>query len=104
MRFLDTGAGRSSSLVFRDIADSELDVPENQCAVLSHRWGPDVDEVMSADVHESSDISHKRGFVKLQRFCEEASRLNGAYGWADTCCINKGDLSELTEAINSMYR
>lgn len=29
---------------------------------------------------------------------------NCRYGWVDTCCINKGDAVELSEAINSMYQ
>lgn len=102
MRFLDTSAGRSGALILKDVAESDL--AGHQYAILSHRWGADADEVTYVDVHESIDISRKRGYAKLVKFCEEASKVGCIYGWADTCCINKGDGSELTEAINSIYR
>ena len=104
MRFLDTSAGSSGTLAFKYVADSEINVSKNRYAILSHRWGAEGDEVTFVDINESKATSHKRGFVKLKRFCEEAFELGCAYGWADTCCINKGDSSELSEAINSMYR
>ncbi|KAH8689731.1 hypothetical protein GQ44DRAFT_587350, partial [Phaeosphaeriaceae sp. PMI808] len=42
---------------------------------------------------------------KKIRFCgEQARRDNLQYFWIDTCCIDKSSSSELSEAINSMYR
>lgn len=102
MRFLDTSAGCSGTLIFKDVAESDLAGP--QYAILSHRWGADADEVTYLDVHGSIDTSRKRGHAKLVKFCKEASKVGCIYGWADTCCIKKEDSSELTEAINSMYR
>ena len=99
MRFLNT-----RTLEFEQVADSELHLEDNQYAILSHRWGANEDEVSFEDVRLSKDFSNKKGFQKLEGFRKEASSANCRYGWIDTCCINKGDSSELSEAINSMYR
>ena len=40
----------------------------------------------------------------MKGFCKLALSEGCRYGWVDTCCINKGNSSELGEAINSMYR
>jgi Heterokaryon incompatibility protein (HET) len=100
MRFLNT-----NTLHFEEVADSELHLDKNQYAILSHRWGPDEDEVSYQDMTSSSlaDASQKKGFAKIKGFCDLASSSGCRYGWVDTCCINKGNSSELAEAINSMY-
>ena len=99
MRFLNT-----STLQFEEVADSTLGLEENNYAILSHRWGLAQDEISFADINESRDIFCKKEYAKLKGFCDLAASLGLRYGWDDTCCINKGDSSELTEAINSMYR
>ena len=99
MRFLNT-----RTFKFEHVPDSELECEDNQYAILSHRWGVDKDEVSFDDIRSSTDLSHKKGFKKLEGFCKEAFSANCRYGWIDTCCINKGDFTELSEAINSMYR
>lgn len=101
MRFINT-----NTLDFEEIADSELgeDYPENKYAILSHRWGAAADEVSYADINESRNFQVKPGYAKLKGFCDLAASLGYQYGWDDTCSINKGDLNELSEAINSMYR
>ena len=98
MRFLNT-----HTLQFETVADSELDQDENRYAILSHRWGNDEDEVSFADVR-SQDFSHRKAFPKLKGFCDLAASLGYRYGWLDTCCIDKTNLVELSEAIASMYR
>lgn len=40
---------------------------------------------------------------KIRRFCEIASDDGFELAWADTCCIDKTNPSELAEAIASMY-
>jgi hypothetical protein len=46
----------------------------------------------------------KPGYEKI-RFCgEHAARDGLQHFWVDTCCINKSSDSELSEAINSMFR
>ena len=69
-------------------------------AILSHRWE---DEELTYDaIHNRT--AHGRGLYKLRGACNEALRFGCQWLWLDTCCIDKSDPSELTEAINSMYR
>ena len=49
-------------------------------------------------------LFQQKGFKKLEGFCKVAASANCHYAWLDTCCIDKGNLVELSEAINSMYR
>ncbi|KAK3328173.1 heterokaryon incompatibility protein-domain-containing protein [Cercophora scortea] len=62
-------------------------------AILSHTWG--LEEVSYHDLRE--------GFAKLQQFCQQASADGFQYCWMDTCCIDKSNASELSEAINSHF-
>jgi hypothetical protein len=98
MRFLNT-----TTLQFEHVLDSELDSRQNRYAILSHRWFANEDEVTYEDLTSSTDVSYKKGFAKIKGFCKLASSQNCRFGWVDTCCINKGNSSELSEAINSMY-
>ncbi len=46
----------------------------------------------------------KAGYTKI-RFCaDQARRYNLQYFWVDTCCIDKSNNNEVSEAINSMFR
>ncbi|KAI3327073.1 HET-domain-containing protein [Xylariaceae sp. AK1471] len=72
-----------------------------QYAILSHRW--EDGEVTLQDM-ESGCAQGKQGYVKIKNFCEQARRDDLSYAWVDTCCIDKKNGSELSEAINSMYR
>ena len=73
-------------------------------AILSHTWAADnSDEVTWAEV-ETVEGQNKPGYHKI-RFCAEQARKDGiTHFWVDTCCINKANLVELSEAITSMYR
>jgi len=72
-------------------------------AILSHTWGKEGTEVTFADLKDGTGID-KAGFEKI-RFCgEQARRDRLAYFWVDTCCIDKSNNTELSEAINSMFR
>lgn len=71
MRFLNT-----ETLRFEHVLDSELHLEENRYAMLSHRWGPQEEEVSLEDILSSAGISHKKGFEKLKGFCTVASRLH----------------------------
>jgi hypothetical protein len=79
----------------------ESDIPKY--AILSHRWG--AEEVTFKDLMDSTSTSKsKAGYGKIQ-FCGEQAKRNGLqYFWVDTCCIDKSNSTELTEAINSMFR
>ncbi|KAG1780593.1 hypothetical protein EV702DRAFT_1177848 [Suillus placidus] len=64
-----------------------------QYAILSHRWRDG--EVQFSDI----DQPHARnmpGYSKL-------TKTGIAIVWIDTCCINKSNSSELSDAINSMF-
>jgi Heterokaryon incompatibility protein (HET) len=72
-------------------------------AILSHTWGEDEDEVDFHDIENGSGTD-KIGYAKLQ-FCGKQAKNDGLeYFWVDTCCINKANHAELSEAITSMFR
>ena len=72
-------------------------------AILSHTWGPE--EISFQDIQGSHDqIKTKVGYVKVQRCCTQAASDGFEYVWIDTCCIDKTNSAELSEAINSMFR
>ena len=72
-------------------------------AILSHTWGADDEEVTFNDLKDRSGKS-KAGYAKIQ-FCGEQARIDGLqYIWVDTCCIDKANHAELSEAIASMFR
>jgi hypothetical protein len=70
-------------------------------AILSHRWG--TEEVTFVDLAKDNGRS-KAGRRKIVFCGEQAARDGLCYFWVDTCCIDKRDPNELTEAINSMFR
>jgi Heterokaryon incompatibility protein (HET) len=72
-------------------------------AILSHTWGADHDEVTFDDLRNGLNKS-RAGYAKI-RFCGEQARKDKIdYFWVDTCCINKANHAELSEAITSMFR
>lgn len=75
------------------------DIP-SQYAILSHKWGPD--EVTFKDL-ENGTATTKAGYRKLEFCGEQAARDGLRYFWIDTCCIDKANNTELSEAINSMF-
>ena len=81
--------------------DIVIDIPPY--AILSHTWGRDNEEVTFKDLMESSGNA-KAGYKKLQFCREQAARDGLQYFWVDTCCIDKSNNTELSEAINSMFR
>lgn len=70
-------------------------------AVLSHRWTKD--EVTFDDIY-ASDLRPPARLSKFWGSLRQAKQDGLGYVWIDTCCIDKGSSSELSEAINSMYR
>jgi hypothetical protein len=71
-------------------------------AILSHTWGGDDEEVTFKDFTEGSQKA-KFGYRKIQ-FCAKQASCDGLhYIWIDTCCIDKSNNTELSEAINSMF-
>jgi hypothetical protein len=73
-------------------------------AILSHTWSLDSrEEVTFKDIEERTG-QHKPGYRKLT-FCGRQAAIDRLeYFWVDSCCINRPDLAELSEAIVSMFR
>ena len=72
-------------------------------AILSHTWEADAEEVTFEDLKNGTG-QDKAGYEKLQ-FCGEQVKYDSLrYFWVDTCCINKANFTELSQAINSMFR
>jgi hypothetical protein len=77
-------------------------------AILSHTWkeGQEVTfaDLKNLDKAEDIDARSKEEYQKL-RFCAQQAKRDGLdYFWVDTCCIDKANNTELSEAINSMFR
>ena len=72
-------------------------------AILSHTWGEDHEEVSFNELMKGPRKT-KAGYKKLC-FCAERATLDSLqHIWVDTCCIDKSNNTELSEAINSMFR
>ena len=72
-------------------------------AILSHTWGDEDDEATYKDLISGSGKA-KAGYRKIWFCAEQAARDDLQYFWVDTCSIDKSNLTELTEAINAMFR
>ncbi|PPJ52528.1 hypothetical protein CBER1_10257 [Cercospora berteroae] len=74
-------------------------------AITSHRWGKTSHEATYDDVAHARQ-QQKPGYQKVLSFCKfvRECELDLDWIWIDTCCIDKRNLVELSEAINSMYR
>nr|OQO25847.1 hypothetical protein B0A51_09759 [Rachicladosporium sp. CCFEE 5018] len=71
--------------------------------IASHRWGNE--EVTYQDV-EGHLNTYKSGYVKLCGFLDYVRQTYPFihWLWIDTCCIDKTNSVELSEAINSMFK
>ena len=94
---------RDSAGNLRLTKDLVGDDPIPQYAILSHTWGASDDEFSFADLVNDTG-REKPGYLKMT-FCAEQAALDGLdYFWIDTCCVNKANHTELSQAINSMHR
>ncbi|KAF8849754.1 hypothetical protein BDZ45DRAFT_718127 [Acephala macrosclerotiorum] len=79
-----------------------------QFAILSHTWEGNGEISFQEMLATKDDLDHsskrKSGFTKIVNTCRKARHDKIDYVWVDTCCIDKTSSSELSEAINSMYR
>jgi hypothetical protein len=76
-------------------------------AILSHTWGEE--EVSYEEVEAGFEMGEgkgedKAGWKKIAFCANQASNDGLRYVWVDTCCIDKKNAVELSEAINSMFR
>lgn len=81
-----------------------LDYKTPPYAILSHTWGDDAEELTFRDIEEDRTDKPGVGCVKLRGSCQQTKKNGLRYVWIDTCCIDKANLVELSEAINSMFR
>ena len=102
MRLLRRDEAGSISFT-KDLSESEL--PSYKYAILSHTWGNEEEEVLYDDVVNGSGTSKPGSGSKKINFCVRQAKQDGLeYFWVDTCCIDKRNNTELTEALNSMFR
>ncbi|KAL9618563.1 MAG: hypothetical protein Q9160_006747 [Pyrenula sp. 1 TL-2023] len=79
----------------------ERNVPKY--AILSHTWGNE--ELSLQDMQQiNPHVENLAGFKKVKACCQLALAEGYRYIWIDTCSIDKSSSSELSEAINSMFR
>ena len=73
-------------------------------AILSHVWTKDEQtfEQVRALHHSGGGLAHVSD--KIRNFCVFARARGYTWVWVDTCCIDKTSSSELSEAINSMFK
>jgi hypothetical protein len=71
--------------------------------ILSHTWGADAEEVSFKDIRKGRSRD-SAGYAKIEFCGRQASKDGLTYFWVDTCCIDKRNLVELSEAITSMFR
>ncbi|KAI5988159.1 heterokaryon incompatibility protein-domain-containing protein [Pisolithus albus] len=87
----------------------EHDDMTTRYAILSHRWGAEVNYeemigLMKMEEEERNDVKQRHGYQKIVESCKQAMKDGYKWLWVDTCCIDKRSSAELSEAINSMYR
>lgn len=75
-------------------------------AILSHTWGQEISFQQWMEWQAGKDLPLGRtdAFTKIHGACGQARRDKLEWLWVDTNCIDKTSSSELTEAINSMYK
>ena len=72
-------------------------------AILSHTWGEQ--EVSFQDMQNPSSTLHQTlGYKKIENCGKQALSEGFDYFWVDTCCIDKTNNVEFTEAVNSMFQ
>ncbi|KAL8840153.1 MAG: hypothetical protein Q9176_004001 [Flavoplaca citrina] len=99
------------------------DFVDEECptyVILSHTWGKEEityqDILLEETVQQlksaksclleqviNSDQQYKQGCLKIAGCALRAHEEGAEYIWCDTCCIDKTNSTELSEAINSMY-
>jgi hypothetical protein len=72
-------------------------------AILSHTWEAEDQEVTLQDIVNGVG-GDKSGYQKI-KFCGNQAQKDGLdYFWVDSCCIDRSNSTELSTAINSMFR
>ncbi|KAK7473174.1 hypothetical protein VKT23_001273 [Stygiomarasmius scandens] len=73
-------------------------------AILSHRWNPTEELTCEEFLHPQEETFYKSGYHKIRAACQKA-RLDDdiRYIWIDTCCIKRGEHTDVKTNITSMY-
>ncbi|KAI6094665.1 heterokaryon incompatibility protein-domain-containing protein [Pisolithus croceorrhizus] len=87
----------------------ELDDEDTRYVILSHRWGAEIGYeemtgLMKMEEQKRDEVRQHAGYRKITTSCKQAEKDGYEWLWIDTCCIDKRSSTELSEAINSMYR
>ncbi|KAG6330507.1 hypothetical protein ID866_8581 [Astraeus odoratus] len=85
----------------------QLDDNGSDYAILSHRWGNEVEYremIKLSKLKNRDDVRSRDGYQKLLHCCKQAEKDGFQLLWIDTCCIDKSSSAELSEAIDSMYQ
>ena len=85
------------------------DAVQEGYAILSHTWEGQEQthqDVLAIGARCSADGTNPRDFVcsKIHQSCVLAENHGFRWIWIDSCCIDKTSSTELSEAINSMFR
>ena len=72
-------------------------------AILSHRWWGDGLEVHYQEVLHNT-YARKDGYRKIKFCAEQAIQDQLQYFWIDTCCFDRYNSRERSNAVNSMFR
>ena len=78
-------------------------------AILSHTWGESEETFQEIQAHkmscaETGENPRDLASPKIRNFCILAKEHGYDWAWIDTCCIDKTSSTELSEAINSMFK
>lgn len=109
----EKGKPHSGSKVLVNVNGEEL--AKTKYAILSHCWSdPNSQEIQFEEMQkitnmtkaelDESGVRERIGYQKIRRTCLQARNDKLERVWVDTCCINKASSTELSEAINSMFR
>jgi tetratricopeptide (TPR) repeat protein len=71
-------------------------------AILSHRWSGS--EILFNDVQSGAYREKEESYKKFAFCAKQGAQDKLQYFWVDTCCIDKWNLAELSNAINSMFQ
>ncbi|KIX93638.1 uncharacterized protein Z520_10544 [Fonsecaea multimorphosa CBS 102226] len=71
-------------------------------AILSHTWG--LNEITFESFTNCTYDRDSNSYRKIDGCCRQALDDELEYVWIDTCCIDKRNIVELSEAVNSMFR
>ncbi|PVI07990.1 hypothetical protein DM02DRAFT_637793 [Periconia macrospinosa] len=71
-------------------------------AIVSHT--SQASDIVFKDYCNVDELKKKPGFEKLSKTCGIALSFGCDYCWIDTCCVDKSNFGEWSEAVNSMFK